>query len=238
MKKLLSIILAAIMLLALAAPVAAVYFDVAEEEDIMDENGNIIHRGGIIVDNPYAAMYAAFFADGKYPDDFAGAWVEPDQTTYVFALVDGADASKYEAVLGDYAGQYRFEYFPYSYNTLLHMRDVVFERLIDIMSGAGVYQDENRIHFDIWIDESEENGRIAQAMLDVKNEEGLPDGIENAFTIEYGVYIDVTEDVDYDETDATENNSVDDSNPVTGLALTAVPMAAAFAALVITKKRR
>lgn len=183
MKKWLSLILATVMLLTLAVSAEALVFT----EDVTDEDGNIIQRGGVIVDNPYAVLYSEFFTDGKYPDDFAGVWVEDGETMYVFALVEGTDASKYEAVLGDYVGQYRFEYMPYSYNTLIHMRDVVFERLKDIMSGAGVGQTDNRIRFDVWVDEAEENGRIAQAMLDVKNEENLPDGIENAFMVEYGI---------------------------------------------------
>lgn len=195
MKKWLSLILATVMLLTLAVSAEALVFT----EDVTDEDGNVIQSGGVIIDNPYAVLYSEFFTDGKYPDDFAGVWVEDGKPMYVFALVEGTDASKYEAVLGDYVGQYRFEYMPYSYNTLIHMRDVVYERLKDIMSGAGVYEMENRIRFDVWVDEAEENGRIAQAMLDVKNEENLPDGIENAFVIEYGImYATAEEDADLD----------------------------------------
>lgn len=185
MKKLLSVILAMAMLLALAVSAEALVFT----EDVTDEDGNVIQRGGVIVDNPYAALYSEFFTDDKYPDDFAGVWVEDDKTMYVFALVEGTDASKYEAVLGDYVGQYRFEYLPYSYNTLMHMRDVVFKRLNDIMTFAGVGVSDNKIYFDVWVDEAEENGRVAQAMLDIKNEENLPDGIENAFVVECGVML-------------------------------------------------
>ena len=178
------------MLLALAVSAEALVFT----EDVMDEDGNVIQRGGVIVDNPYAALYSEFFTDDKYPDDFAGVWVEDGKTMYVFALVEGTDASKYEAVLGDYVGQYRFEYLPYSYNTLMHMRDVVFKRLNDIMTFAGVGVSDNKIYFDVWVDEAEENGRVAQAMLDIKNEENLPDGIENAFVVECGVMLAVADE--------------------------------------------
>ena len=233
MKKLSAIIFALVMLFALAVTSAAVYLDVSEEEDVVDENGNIIHiGGGIIIDNPYSALYAEFFTDGKYPDDFAGVWVENNERMYVFALVEGTDASKYEAVLGDYAGQYRFEYLPYSYNTLIHMRDVVFDRLGDIMSSAGVYQEKNKIGFAVRVEAEEENGRVAQAMLDIKNEENLPDGIENAFTVEYGVMIDVTDDLAFEDVDVAEDN------PRTGVVYAVMPMAIAAAAIAILRKKR
>ena len=81
-------------------------------------------------------------------------------------------------------------------------------------------------------DEAEENGSIAQAMLDIKNEENLPDGIENAFTVEYGVMIDVTDDLAIEDVDAAEDN------PKTGVVYAVMPMAIAASAIAILRKKR
>ena len=236
MKKLSAIILALAMLFALAVQTAALTM---ENDSYDPETGEII-PGGVVIDNPYAELYAKFFTDGKYPDDFAGVWVENGGSFYVFALVEGTDASKYEAVLGEYEGQYRFEYMSYSRNMLSHMRDVVFDRLKDIMSAGGVSEMENIIFFDVRVDESEENGRIAQAMLDVKNEEGLPDGIENAFVVNYGVIITAVEDLAFE--DDIDDIAVEDydtsGNPKTGVVYAVLPMVAAAAAIVVLRKKK
>lgn len=231
MKKLFAIFVMLVMLFALAVPTAAL---VMTADTIDPETGEVIPGHAVIGDDPYSVLYSEFFPDGNRPDDFAGIWVNYDENGkefYTFALVEGTDASKYEAVLGDYAGQYRFEYLPYSYNTLLHVRDVVFERVYDIMSGAGVYESENKIHFDVRVNKDEENGRIAQAMLDVKNEENLPDGIESAFVIEYGVII--VPAIAFEDTadEVTEN-------PHTGVIYAALPMAVAVAAIAIFRKKK
>ena len=229
MNKLCAIILASVLLFALAVPTVAILMS----GGYVDPDTGEFVDGEIIVDNPYAALWVEFFEDGKYPDDFAGVWVENGGATYVFALVEGTDSSKYEAVLEGYAGRYRFVYMPYSYNTLSHMRDVVFERLNEIMSTAGVHQDENKIHFEVGVSEEEENGRIAQAMLDVKNEENLPDGIENAFRIDYGVGFVILDDLVKEETDEETPG-----NPGTGVIYATLPMAAAAAAMAVCRKKQ
>ena len=57
------------------------------------------------------------------------------------------------------------------------------------MSGAGASEKGNVVFFWVRVDEETESGRIAAAMKAVKEENNLPDGIENAFTVEYGVNV-------------------------------------------------
>ena len=145
MKKFLPIIIVAVMLLALAVPAAALVIT----EDVVDEaTGETIPGGEVVVDNPYAKLYVEFFTDGNYPDDFAGVWVEGDG--YVFALTEGADESKYEAVLGEYAGEYRFVRLKYSYNFLDSIKDDIEKELNKEVAvwGWGIYQMKNVIHYD------------------------------------------------------------------------------------------
>lgn len=121
-------------------------------------------------------------------DDFAGAWVDPENEHYFyFALTPDADIDFYRNILEE-RDDYELVTLKYSLKTLLHMRDVVFDRCKDIMSGTGVFEDENLIDFEVHVSEEEENGRIAAEMLKIKNEENLPDGIENAFKVTYGIW--------------------------------------------------
>ena len=185
MKKLLTVILA----IALAA--GSAISAAAAAVPTPNENGVEEKPDYEVIDNAWTILYRAVFGDNGViiRDDYAGAWVDPeDQQYFYFALTPDADRAYYENLL---AGRtdYEFVTLKYSLKTLLHMRDVVFDRCKDIMSGAGAREDENVIYFEVRVSEEEENGRIAAAMKAVKEEENLPDGIENAFEIAYGVRV-------------------------------------------------
>lgn len=190
MKKLLTVIFAIALAAASAMSVAA------SAAPVPNENGVEEKPDYEVIDNAWTILYRAVFGDGGViiRDDYAGAWVEPGKEDYYYiALTPDADRDFYESLL---AGRtdYEFVTLNYSLKALRHMQDVVFDRCKDIMSGAGVSEDENVIKFDVHVSEEEENGRIAAAMKAVKEEENLPDGIENAFEVAYGVWIDTVDD--------------------------------------------
>ncbi len=185
MKKLLTVILAIALAAASAMSVAA------SAAPVPNENGVVEKAYEETVTNAWTIIYGAVFGQNGeiIRDDYAGAWVEPGKEDYFYiALTPDADRVYYENLL---AGRtdYEFVTLNYSLKTLRHMRDEVMERCSDLFGGAGVYEQKNVIGFDLKVSEEEENGRIAAAMKAVKEEENLPDGIENAFEIKYGVII-------------------------------------------------
>ncbi len=191
MKKLLTVILA-IALAAVSAVSAA-----ASAVPVPNENGvDEISEDEAVV-NAWTIIYGHVFGEGGkiIRDDYAGAWVEPGKEDYFYiAITPDADRAYYENLL---AGRtdYEFVTLKYSLKTLRHMRDEVMERCRELFGGAGVYEQKNVIGFDLKVSKEEENGRIAAAMKAVKEEENLPDGIENAFEIRYGMMIEAVDDV-------------------------------------------
>lgn len=192
MKKLLTVIFA-ITLAAMSAVNAA-----ASAAPTPNANGVAEISEDEAVVNAWTIIYGNVFGeDGEIiRDDYAGAWIEPGKEDYFYiALTSDADRAYYEKLL---AGRtdYEFVTLKYSLKTLRHMRDEVMERCRDLFGGAGVYEQKNIIGFDLKVSKEEENGRIAAAMKAIKEEENLPDGIENAFEISYGVMIvDAVEDI-------------------------------------------
>ena len=170
---------------------------------VMDEHGNIVS------DNAYSKLYPYVFDDkgGIIRDDYAGCWVEPGKEDYFYiAVTPDADMDFYRNILAA-SSDYEFVTHKYSLKTLSHMRDVVMERCPELFGAGGVYEKENVIGFGVIVSEEQKGGRIAAEMLRIKNEENLPDGIENAFVIRYGIWIDLA---DYDA------GSVDVQTPVEG----------------------
>lgn len=185
MKKLLTVILA----IALAA--ASTINAAASAVPAPNENGAVSVETASYSERAWGAL-APYIYSGTgeiLRDDFAGVWVEPGNEDYCYiALTPDADTDFYRNILKEY-DNYELVTLNYSLKTLRHMRDVVFDRCKEIMSGAGVSEDENVIKFEVRVLEGEENGRIAAAMKAIKEEENLPDGIENAFEITYGVCV-------------------------------------------------
>lgn len=176
MKKLFTILTALVLIAALSLNLFAI---------VVDNSGNIVS------DNAYSKLYQNVYDDNGdiIRDDYAGCWVEPGKEDYFYiAVTPDADMDFYRNILAG-RSDYEFVTHKYSLKTLRHMRDVVMERCKDLFGGGGVSETENRIGFDVTVSKEQEGGRIAAEMLRIKNEENLPDGIENAFVIEYNVVI-------------------------------------------------
>ena len=194
MKKLTVIILALALAASLFVSVSA--FDV----EAPSENGAAQTTESEPI-NAWSALHPHVYSDGEIiRDDFAGAWVDPgNEHYYYFALTPDADIDFYRNILEGY-DNYELVTLKYPLKDLRLLQNSVFERCKDIMSGAGVSEDENLIFFEVRVSEEEENGRVAAAMKAVKEENNLPDGIENAFTVEYGIFIMPVSEAEGEET--------------------------------------
>ena len=228
MKKLIALFAVTVMLFALAIPTAALVF----ENDVIDaETGEVTMGGGIVIDNPYAKLYVDFFPNGAYPDDFAGVWVENGGGFYVFGLVEGTDSSKYEAVLGEYAGQYRFEYRKYSYNFLKSIKNDISDALREELEvyGWGIYEDKNVIFYDTASADAEAYAALERAIQKVAAARGI--AIENdvAELEESGPYV---------EADAVDIAFTVEDSPKTGVVIAVIPAATALAALTACRKKK
>lgn len=154
----------------------------------------------------YQILYNAVYDKNNRPmrDDFAGAWYDQDQKVLVVAVTEDGDMNFYRELLKDYDNA-EFVTHKYSLKALRTLQDKVFDKLLDIMSGAGVDESENILDFMVRIDAEEARPLILQAMTEVKNEYGFPDGIENAFTVEYGIVTETDEAIAVDRPQEAKN---------------------------------
>ena len=149
----------------------------------------------------YQVLYNVVYDKNNRPmrDDFAGAWYDQQTKLLVVAVTENGDMSFYRELLKDF-DNVEFVTLKYSLKALRTLQDKVFDKLLDIMSGAGTDESGNVVDFMVRIDAEEARPLILQAMTEVKNEYGLPDGIENAFKAEYGIIgpLEGWDDVDVD----------------------------------------
>lgn len=182
MKKLFPLALALVLSVSLLTGVSAA----AATENGEASGGETVWYG----DGAWGVLAPHIYNDSEIiRDDFAGAWVEPGREDYVYiAVTEDADMDFYNGILAD-RSDFEFVFYKYSLKDLRLLQNSVFERCKDIMSGAGASEKGNVVFFWVRVDEETESGRIAAAMKAVKEENNLPDGIENAFTVEYGVNV-------------------------------------------------
>ena len=145
----------------------------------------------------YQVLYNAVYDKNNRPmrDDFAGAWYDQEKKVLVVAVTEDGDMSFYRELLKDYDNA-EFVTHKYSLKALRILQDEVFDKLLDIMSGAGASETENVVDFMVHIDVEEARPLILQAMTEVKDKYGFPDGIENAFKVEYGIVTEAAEAID------------------------------------------
>ena len=172
-------ILAVIVTLATAFTLSLSVFAISDDIDWAAQNR---------ATDTYQVIYNAVYDKNNRPmrDDFAGAWYDQSTKKLVVAVTEDGDMNFYRELTKDY-DNIELTTLKYSLKALRILQDEVFHALIDIMSSAGVYETENFVAFGVRIDADEARPQVLQAMTEAKDKYGFPDGIENAFTVEYEI---------------------------------------------------
>jgi len=160
----------------------------------------------------YEMLYEIFTIndDGtvKYPDDFAGAWIDVDKL-HVSLVSDMADWGKYRKILKDFDCVV-FESAEHSLNDLEKIRDIVFDVFVEenysiVSGGANVRKNKIQLEFTEFKKEEKEINEflsdfvVQEPMLlesdFIKREQTLSDRNinENLFILEEGEIINVEE---------------------------------------------
>lgn len=183
-------ILAAVLALAMVLGMALNVFAIPDDYDWAAQSRAV---------DTYQVLYNAVYDKNNRPmrDDFAGAWYDQDKKVLVVAVTENCDMNFYRELLKGYDNA-EFVTHKYPLKALRTLQDEVFDKLLDIMSGAGVDESENVIDFMVRVGTDEAKPRILQAMTEIKNAKNLPDGIENAFRVEYGI-VEPMDDEGYDD---------------------------------------
>lgn len=163
----------------------------------------------------YQVLYNAVYDKNDRPmrDDFAGSWYSQASKNQVVAVTEDGDMNFYRNLLKDF-DNVEFVTCKYSLKALCILQDVVWDRLCEIMSAAGVMVMTNTVDFLVSVPKEEGRQRIVQLIQDVRAEFNLPEGIENAITVEHGFVEPATEDDEISVNRPTESRPALETNEI------------------------